>query len=1695
MYNRGLLSTWELWRKVVLGLCAALMVFTVVVASLPLGFAALGAMVLAAHVWKDLAVTDPTLGSYIPGTFAYRVALFFTATRSQYRQVLSPLWLAFGPPTDDPDHDLAPGFFPFARLSSYWVALVAAGAGAVEVALVSAHFPFWGGQALPWALMWPLSSIGFFAAGQLFTGIRRLQGDANTMIAMEPAPAAMISPRAPAVPWKELGIRAGAFGAAPALLVVLIWAVGGWPWKIAAIVAPGVLLLVAAIIASRSITAAYRTGWAERAARREEWAANFSFLKDKAPVMINEMELPTLAEYQQNLDAGGGAMAMEEEGEEVEPYEPLVKIAAFQFAPNATFEDYQGLEKRIQGYLGVESCAIAPIGISDAMGAEQPGTVGSRAFRVWWPVVPETPALMAREMHPWMREYVVRAALIPALASIKAIGPCTFVNVRMVTKANSETTVIKASVVPFSSGVTVESFLSNLDEIRRVLAVGWVRVGRERSRRGSANAISVYFGDVPSPGRTQFVNPAVQERKTIDAMDWAYYFNAQKISGTTGVPALVERRPATAVVDKLVFALPDGLPFEVVANKMSSLKTTSGNAFMEIELGDEKLEKMSPEERIRNESAQAARFTIIAAREDPLKRVFAFGDYRDKLFTGREDGVAKVDWSPGILADDQPAWDSWTSSDNPHLLVAGQSGSGKLSNVCSIIQTTVGPKALGEITEGDIVFDVDGKPSAVLHAFEPVRPPKGYRVTFSNRTSVVVSGDHLWSFADVVERRRVSSAKWLSSQLAARTPDLLAKIGHLEQVHNALMIDDLVDSPPPGPAPSCAHPGAIGATAGPLAHVQRDHTWTDAHWWSRAVESAGAAHQDVDLSVTVPAHLADKNAATMAGVMLALGQLGNGEPGRLVHLTTADPTLARDVLALGYGLRLTRTSGGRARYAVRGAFPGTLVRTVMTAAAAGSLGKHGDARDVLAGIARAVGRRDGSTAVFSLPSERLSLAGATALTQASGWEHRVWESNGHVVVSVRAPLEVARDCFEAITTEARSLRLYDDRGRRVLDPASIAALIGCSRIVVDRLVEQNAIAPAAHWHSPTIQRVDTGALVKASRATWLYPAADVVRHLLNEVQLSLRDDHDDTLRLSTFTTEEIAADFDQGPFGERKYCVPFTALDFPDTGEELAVGPYTLGAWLGDGSSANGSVCGVDAGIFKAIESEGYEPSSTRWGHSNGNPDYRIATYPRLRAELRSIGLLGRGLKRIPEVYQRAPFAVRLALLQGLMDTDGYTADPEKGSTGSGISLSKPDLASDVVRLVRGLGINATVRTKETSYTHQGERKRGQDSTVISFTTALAVHRLARKAERLPRPEQVDTRVGRLYVTDVVELAAQEIPMMRCITVDSLTHTYRIGEGLVPTHNSVVMSSFLLQVAYNNAPSEAVLWLVEPKTEMQVYRDIDVVERFVDSWSPDENFIPNVADMMEDAVKAMNVRNKAFITHPKQPKNLYKAREIAVTESTRNGTPLSDHPLYMPFMFIVLEECASLFAESASKEEKAEQARLVVATAEIARKARSAGIYLICATQYPTNASIPSVIRQQMRRIGMRCGNDLASQVVIGESGLQDIRTKGVGKIMTRDQFRHFRGYWVQDGDPDHNQPNDILSTVQVLPGGGGGVAGQVPLGVSVVSVPVPGASAFALWDQSLTARGLRSAIDTGKKTRDKTDADVPTNAANPTLV
>lgn len=215
----------------------------------------------------------------------------------------------------------------------------------------------------------------------------------------------------------------------------------------------------------------------------------------------------------------------------------------------------------------------------------------------------------------------------------------------------------------------------------------------------------------------------------------------------------------------------------------------------------------------------------------------------------------------------------------------------------------------------------------------------------------------------------------------------------------------------------------------------------------------------------------------------------------------------------------------------------------------------------------------------------------------------------------------------------------------------------------------------------------------------------------------------------------------------------------------LPVDPYTLGVWLGDGTTGKASFCGTAVDVDHIAARIPYELGA-RWVHPDTGVHYQYLKG--LRAPLREAGVLDG--KHIPQGYLVASERQRRDLLAGLVDTDGSLGRDGRVRF---VSASE-ELARGVRDLARTLGYRANL-----DWRAPDERERqitGGACWVTSWTPhdGFPQGTLPRKAVR--NPVKTKRRIG---VTKV-ETASPEPG--RCIQVEG--SLYLVGRAMIPTHNS-----------------------------------------------------------------------------------------------------------------------------------------------------------------------------------------------------------------------------------------------------------------------------------------------------------------------
>lgn len=262
---------------------------------------------------------------------------------------------------------------------------------------------------------------------------------------------------------------------------------------------------------------------------------------------------------------------------------------------------------------------------------------------------------------------------------------------------------------------------------------------------------------------------------------------------------------------------------------------------------------------------------------------------------------------------------------------------------------------------------------------------------------------------------------------------------------------------------------------------------------------------------------------------------------------------------------------------------------------------------------------------------------------------------------------------------------------------------------------------------------------------------------------------------SVKTTARIAATLDYLP-RERNHRVGVAGPAMCPQ-RALPIDPYVLGAWLGDGSSSAPSITSADPEVLAHIEAAGeiVRKGAARYGYLIGSGTRGVSAIAEHSFGTRLRALDVYGAKRIPQSYLFASIEQRMALLQGLMDTDGHAS-----KAGQCVFYSTNEqLAHDVAALIASLGFKPST-VEKTAQLHGRVIGRAWGVQFWAYRDR-PVFRLTRKIERLKERPTSSTRANTRQIVAVRPVAS--VPV-RCIAVEAASHLFLCSRGFIPTHNS-----------------------------------------------------------------------------------------------------------------------------------------------------------------------------------------------------------------------------------------------------------------------------------------------------------------------
>jgi phosphate starvation-inducible protein PhoH and related proteins len=313
--------------------------------------------------------------------------------------------------------------------------------------------------------------------------------------------------------------------------------------------------------------------------------------------------------------------------------------------------------------------------------------------------------------------------------------------------------------------------------------------------------------------------------------------------------------------------------------------------------------------------------------------------------------------------------------------------------------------------------------------------------------------------------------------------------------------------------------------------------------------------------------------------------------------------------------------------------------------------------------------------------------------------------------------------------------------------------------------------------------------------------------------VSTADDRRRGKPLRVLTAHEMAGNLRTSHAHRYELPLHGTPVCFPY--REVPVDPYALGLLLGDGCLTRATTPGfASADPELAYELQRLLPGTEV--RPKQRPDYVLnrVTSPgdviTLENPVTEVArLLGTrsATKFVPELYLYNSAKVRLAVLQGLLDTDGGPVTQRNRTCGVQYTTVSPRLRDDVVFLVRSLSGITYTRSRHDAYIID-----------IRLPAGIEPFRLTRKAEAY----QAAGGGGRpmRFIESIEPAGTAEAVCISVAAADSLYTT----EDFLLTHNTLNDSFIILDEAQNTTAEQMKMFLTRLGFGSQVVVTGDVTQ-------------------------------------------------------------------------------------------------------------------------------------------------------------------------------------------------------------------------------------------------------------------------------
>lgn len=346
-------------------------------------------------------------------------------------------------------------------------------------------------------------------------------------------------------------------------------------------------------------------------------------------------------------------------------------------------------------------------------------------------------------------------------------------------------------------------------------------------------------------------------------------------------------------------------------------------------------------------------------------------------------------------------------------------------------------------------------------------------------------------------------------------------------------------------------------------------------------------------------------------------------------------------------------------------------------------------------------------------------------------------------------------------------------------------------------------------------------------------------------------------KYSVRTTQEILKTV-RDKYNRKFHRIPLTApVEFRP--QRVEVDPYVLGVILGDGNchrKTSVTITNVQEGVLREVASR--LPVGLRLVVcSEGGIQYRVSGKRNrgnsIRSYLAECGLLGSRSfeKSIPDLYLYNSIEVRLAILRGLMDTDGSIFKHRSGNCRVQYYSTSHRLAEAVRFLVHSLGGTASLRRREFEEGCDRKIRHCRPVYVVDMVIGINPFLCAEKASKFS--PMVPVRL----ISEIKHVGTKKCQCIKVAAIDSLYLT----EHCVVTHNTFDNAVCIFDEAQNATKAQLKLFMTRFGENSKIIITGDPLQS---DLRRDDQGLMHVVSKLEDlpGVGVIYFKASSIVRHP-----------------------------------------------------------------------------------------------------------------------------------------------------------------------------------------------------------------------------------------